>query len=111
MAVTKQQRRAAFIALAMAASAGGGYVSKDELIRIGQHYCGQPPSVIIQELNRFSAVVRETSDPADVRGVDEHGRTEIRLKFEPATGLLARWCDPDRIGVTEDVALKLRHEP
>lgn len=104
MAVTKEQRRAAIVALSLAAAAGGGYVSKNELIRIGQQYCGAAPEVVFQEIDHAGQVVQITTDVTALKGTAVDGTpTLIKLELKPAVGLLAKWCDPDRVGIAERV--------
>lgn len=105
MAVTKEQRRAAFIALSLLASAGGGYVAKDELLAVGQRYCGPAPSAIIEKLDG----TRLPATPENIERVNQEGaqNVTIRLDLGKAQGLLAAWCDPDRQQITDDVAARL----
>lgn len=109
MPISPQQRKAALIALALAASAGGGYISKDEVVRIGQKYCGPVPSAVFQEIDRAGRVMQTTTDPNALKGTDDSGHaTVIKLELKPAIGLLAKWCDPDRLGMTERVEVMTR---
>lgn len=105
MAVTKEQRRAAFVALSLLASAGGGYVAKDDLMAIGKRYCGPVPTAIIEKLDgtRMPATLENI---ASVNQGDGQG-VKIKLQLTQATGFLAAWCDPDRQQITDDVDLKI----
>lgn len=105
MTVTKEQRRAAFIALSLLASAGGGYVAKDDLIRIGQRYCGPVPTAIIEKLDG----TRLEATPENIARVNrEDGRgVVIKLDLRKAQGLLAQWCDPDRQTLEDAVTTRI----
>lgn len=124
MAITKEQRRAAFIALSLLASAGGGYVAKDELIAIGQRYCGPVPKAVLeldQELAKkvyerntgFPSTNLEITEveatPKNIEAVNELGARGVKVKLDlgKAQGLLAAWCDPDRQRLDDTVDLKL----
>ena len=104
MAVTKQQRRAALIALILTASAGGGYVSKDELIAIGQRYCGPVPKAILelQDGRQLPAT------PGNIALVNQEGAksVNVRLEIGKAQGLMAAWCDPDKSQLNDSVETK-----
>lgn len=105
MAVTPQQRRAAFIALMLTASAGGGYVAKDELIAIGRQYCGPVPKAVLE----LSDGRRLDATPQNIERLNQQGAqgATVKLQLNQATGLLAAWCDPDRQRLDDDVGLKL----
>src|SRR3989304_4419773 len=92
MAVTSQQRRTALIALALAASAGGGYVAKDDLITIGQRYCGPTPRAILT----YQGQTQEAT-PDNIKALADAGiNADVKLELGKAQGLLAAWCNPDR---------------
>lgn len=105
MAVTKEQRRAAFIALSLLAAAGGGYATKDELIAIGQRFCGPVPQAIIEKLDG----TRMVATPENIERVNQEGAQGVTIKLElgKAQGLLAAWCDPDRQQINDNVTTKL----
>jgi len=105
MAVTKEQRRAAFIALAMLASAGGGYVAKDELIAVGQRFCGPVPTAIIEKLDG----TRLLATAENIERVNIEGAQGVKIKLDlgKAQGLLASWCDPDRQQINDEVLTNL----
>lgn len=105
MAVTKEQRRTAFIALSILASAGGGYVAKDDLMAIGQRYCGPVPTAIIEKLDG----TRIPATPVNIERVNQEGAQGVKVKLDlgKAQGLLASWCDPDRQQINDDVTTKL----
>ncbi len=119
MAVTKEQRRAALIALSLLASAGGGYVAKDDLIAIGQRYCGPVPTAVLEltepaktELKRLGIempTLEATEDNLKLINanptVAKH--TIIKLNLGEAHGMLAAWCDPDRQRLDDTVAVTL----
>lgn len=105
MAITAQQRRAAFIALSLLASAGSGYVAKDELIAVGQRFCGPVPTAIIEKLDG----TRLPATPENIERVNQEGAQGVAIKLDlgKAQGLLAAWCDPDRQQINDDVTTKL----
>lgn len=124
MAVTKEQRRAALIALSLLASAGGGYVAKDELIAIGQHYCGPVPKAVLEldqdlakkvyeEVSGFPStnllITEVAATPQNIDAVNKLGPKGVKVKLDlgKAQGLLAAWCDPDRQRLDDTVDLKL----
>ena len=131
MAVTKEQRRAALIALIMTASAGGGYVAKDELIAIGQRYCGPVPKAVLElyphdrpedraiaeriaasegiPFNSSGDRLLIDATPRALQIVNEMGPKGVKVKLDlgKAQGLLASWCDPDRQQINDDVTTKL----
>lgn len=106
MAVTKEQRRAALIALMLTASASGGYVAKDELLAIGQRYCGPVPRAIIEKLDG----TRIPATPENIERVNQEGAQGVTIKLDlgKAQGLLAVWCDPDRHTLEENVEMTLK---
>lgn len=105
MAITKQQRQAAIIALVLTASAGGGYVSRDALIAIGQRYCGPVPKAIMELPNgqRLDATAK------NIERINQQGAEGVTVKLElvKAQGLLSEWCDPDRQQLTDNVDMKI----
>ena len=105
MAATKEQRRAALIALGLLTAAGGGYVAKDDLIAIGQWYCGPVPTAVIERLDG----TRMPATPENIASVNRDGAqgVKVRLDLNNATGLLAAWCDPDRQRLDDTVTPRL----
>ena len=101
MAVTKEQRRAALIALIMTASAGGGYVAKDDLVAIGQRYCGPMPKAII--VGTSLEATKENLTLAQKDGAP----ALVKLDLGKAQGLLSAWCDPDRQQINDEITMKL----
>ena len=105
MAVTPQQRRAALIALIMTASAGGGYVAKDELLSIGQQFCGPVPHAMIEKLDG----TRLPATPENIERVNRAGAQGVKITLDlgKAQGLLAAWCDPDKQQLNDDITMKM----
>lgn len=105
--MSKEQRRAALIALSLIASASGGYIAKDDLIAIGQRYCGPTPQAVLelpggQEIPATPQAITTINASPGVSGV------KVKLKLIEATGLLAAWCDPDRQTLEETVDMTLK---
>lgn len=105
MAVTKQQRRAALIALMLTASTGGGYVAKDDLIAIGQRYCGPVPRAVLE----LPDGQRMEATPQNVANINAGNPTSVIVKLDlgKAQGLLAAWCDLDRQRLDDGIDMQL----
>ena len=103
MAVTPQQRRAALIALALTASASGGYIAKDQLITIGQRFCGPTPHAVLVYHGQ-----EQIATPEAIKALADAGiRSDVKLTLGEAQGLLANWCNPDRQQLTDVVETQL----
>lgn len=113
MAVTPQQRRAAMLALALTASAGGGYIAKDELITIGQRFCGPTPrAVLVYRTHALDGteVVAEGPEatPDNLALLRANNiKADVKLTLGEAKGLLENWCNPDRQRLDDDVQTTL----
>ena len=101
MAVTPQQRRAALIALIMTASAGGGYVAKDDLVAIGQRFCGPTPRAVI--VGTTLDATKDNLAASQKDGTPAH----VKLDLGQARGILESWCNPDRQRLDDEVGTKL----
>lgn len=110
--ITLQQRRAAMVALALTVSAGGGYIAKDELLTIGQRFCGPTPRAVLVYKpisdSPTGPLTTLEATPERLALLKASGiKADVRLTLGEAKGILATWCNPDRQQLDDDVQARL----